>query len=72
VLDPSGAARAVLVFVAKQIGVDPALFGEYARRAKPVARRARTSKLLRLRSFGLATGEPVFGSARIGMGHGSR
>jgi hypothetical protein len=45
----------MLAFVARQIGVDPALFGEYARRAE--TRREHLlelQRLLRLRSFGLA------------------
>jgi TnpA family transposase len=56
VLDPSEAPPApTLAFVAKQIGVDPALFGEYARRAE--TRREHLIELQRhlsLRSFGLA------------------
>ena len=56
VLDPLEAPPVpMLVFVAKQIGVDPALFGEYARRAE--TRREHVlelQRLLRLRSFGLA------------------
>ena len=56
VLDPLEAPPVpTLVFVAKQIGVDPALFGEYARRAE--TRREHVlelQRLLRLRSFGLA------------------
>src|SRR5580704_8392573 len=50
-LDPSESPPAsMLAFVAKQIGVDPALFGEYARRAE--TRREHVlelQKLLRLR-----------------------
>ena len=45
----------MLAFVAKQLGVDPALFGDYARRAE--TRREHMielQKLLRLRSFGFA------------------
>ena len=45
----------MLAFVARQIGVDPALFGEYARRAE--TRREHLlelQRLLRLRSFGFA------------------
>ena len=45
----------MLAFVAKQIGLDPALFGEYARRAE--TRREHLlelQRLLRLPSFGLA------------------
>jgi TnpA family transposase len=56
VLDPSESPPApMLAFVAKQIGVDPALFGEYARRAE--TRREHLlelQRLLHLRSFGLA------------------
>jgi hypothetical protein len=56
VLDPSESLPdPMLVFIAKQIGVDPALFGEYARRAE--TRREHLlelQRLLRLRSFGLA------------------
>src|ERR1700676_3280408 len=56
VLDPSEPPPApMLAFVAKQIGADPALFGEYARRAE--TRREHLlelQKLLHLRSFGLA------------------
>ena len=56
VLDPSELPPApMLAFVARQIGVDPALFGEYARRAE--TRREHLlelQRLLRLRSFGLA------------------
>src|SRR5450432_2266508 len=55
VLDPSELPPApMLAFVARQIGVDPALFGEYARRAE--TRREHLlelQRLLRLRSFGL-------------------
>ncbi len=56
VLDPSESPPApMLTFVARQIGADPALFGEYARRAE--TRREHLlelQRLLRLRSFGLA------------------
>src|SRR5271155_5370176 len=56
VLDPSESPPApMLAFVARQIGVDPALFGEYARRAE--TRREHLlelQRLLGLRSFGLA------------------
>ena len=56
VLDPwESPPVPMLTFVAKQIGVDPALFGEYARRAE--TRREHLlelQRLLRLRSFGLA------------------
>jgi len=56
VLDPSESPPApMLAFVARQIGVDPALFGEYARRAE--TRREHLlelQRLLRLQSFGLA------------------
>jgi hypothetical protein len=56
VLDPSESPpEPMLVFVAEQIGVDPVLFGEYARRAE--TRREHLlelQRLLRLRSFGLA------------------
>ncbi len=55
-LDPSESPPApMLAFVARQVGVDPALFGEYPRRAE--TRREHVlelQKLLRLRSFGLA------------------
>jgi TnpA family transposase len=55
VLDPSESPPApILAFVAKQVGVDPALFGEYARRAE--TRREHLLELQRflgLRSFGL-------------------
>ena len=55
-LDPSESPPApMLAFVARQVGVDPALFGEYARRAE--TRREHVlelQKLLRLLSFGLA------------------
>src|SRR5271169_2978077 len=54
VLDPSESPPArMLAFVAKQVGVDPALFGEYARRAE--TRREHLlelQRLLRLQSFG--------------------
>src|SRR6185312_4625916 len=54
VLDPSEAPPVpMLAFVAKQIGIDPALFGEYARRAE--TRREHLLELQRflgLRSFG--------------------
>jgi TnpA family transposase len=56
VLDPSESPPApMLTFVARQIGADPVLFGEYARRAE--TRREHLlelQRLLRLRSFGLA------------------
>jgi TnpA family transposase len=56
VLDPSESPPApMLAFVASQIGVDPALFGEYARRAE--TRREHLlelQRLLHLRSFGFA------------------
>jgi TnpA family transposase len=56
VLDPSESPpEPMIVFVAEQIGVDPALFGEYARRAE--TRREHVlelQRLMRLRSFGLA------------------
>ena len=56
VLDPLESPPVPMIaFVAKQIGVDPALFGEYARRAE--TRREHVlelQRLLRLRSFGLA------------------
>jgi TnpA family transposase len=56
VLDPSESPpEPMLVFIAQQIGVDPTLFGEYARRAE--TRREHLlelQRLLRLRSFGLA------------------
>ena len=56
VLDPSESPPApMLAFVASQIGVDPALFGEYARRAE--TRREHLlelQRLLNLRSFGFA------------------
>jgi hypothetical protein len=56
VLDPLESPPApMLAFIARQIGVDPALFGEYARRAE--TRREHLlelQRLLRLRSFGLA------------------
>jgi TnpA family transposase len=56
VLDPSESPPAPMIaFVAGQIGIDPALFGEYARRAE--TRREHVlelQKLLRLRSFRLA------------------
>jgi hypothetical protein len=55
VLDPSEVLpEPMLAFVAKQLGVDPALFGDYARRAE--TRREHLlelQKLVRLRSFGL-------------------
>src|SRR3984957_47319 len=55
VLDPSESPPTpMLAFVARQIGVDPALFGEYARRAE--TRREHLlelQRLLRLQSFGL-------------------
>lgn len=55
-LDPSESPPApMLTFVAGQIGVDPALFGEYARRAETRREHAlELQRLLRLRSFGLA------------------
>jgi TnpA family transposase len=56
VLDPSESPpEPMLVFIAQQIGVGQALFGEYARRAE--TRREHSlelQRLLRLRSFGLA------------------
>jgi hypothetical protein len=56
VLDPLGSPPALmLAFIARQIGLDTALFGEYARRAE--TRREHLlerQRLLRLRSFGLA------------------
>ena len=55
VLDPTEVPPAPMIaFVAQQAGVDPALFGDYARRAE--TRREHLlelQKLLRLRSFGL-------------------
>jgi hypothetical protein len=56
VLDPLESPPApMLAFIARQIGLDTALFGEYARRAE--TRREHLlelQRLLRLRSFGLA------------------
>ena len=56
VLDPAELPpEQMLAFVGKQIGTDPALFGEYARRAE--TRREHMTelqKLLRLRTFGFA------------------
>jgi hypothetical protein len=56
VLDPAELLpEAMLAFVGKQIGIDPALFGDYARRAE--TRREHLielQKLLRLRTFGFA------------------
>lgn len=56
VLDPSESPPApMLAFVGRQIGVDPALFGEYGRRAE--TRREHLlelQRLLHLRSFGFA------------------
>jgi Domain of unknown function (DUF4158) len=56
VLDLSESPPApMLAFVAGQIGVDPALFGEYARRAETRRKHVlELQRLLRLRSFGLA------------------
>jgi Domain of unknown function (DUF4158) len=66
VLDPSESPPPpMLAFVARQIGVDPALFGEYARRAE--TRREHLlelQRLLRLQSFGLADWRACF---RVGM-----
>jgi TnpA family transposase len=60
VLDLSESPPApMLAFVAGQIGVDPTLFGEYARRAE--TRREHVlelQRLLRFRSFGLAEATP--------------
>jgi hypothetical protein len=64
----------MLAFVATQVGVDPALFGEYARRAE--TRREHLlelQRLLRLRSFGLRRlADLSSGRHGRGVGHGSR
>jgi TnpA family transposase len=56
VLDPAELPpEPMLAFVGKQVGIDPALFGDYARRAE--TRREHMielQKLLRLRTFGFA------------------
>ena len=69
--DPSESPpEPMLAFVAKQIGVDPALFGDYARRAETRREHAaRTSKTTAVSGASVSpTGGPASGSARMRRG----